>query len=288
MIMDKIYVGTSGWGYPEWKGVFYPRVIEPNEYLLYYSEIYFTTEINTTFYQIPLQKTIKKWVENTPKDFIFSAKIPQDITHQFKLNLDKCSSILKKFLDVMEPLIESNKLLALLLQLPPSFNKNDNFKDLKDFIEYWDRSEKYERVIEFRHISWMDDEIFSFLKENQITYCGVIEPLLPPRMDITNPNLSYIRFHGYGAKPWFNYNFSNAEIEKWAKEIKKLDGKVKKIGIYFNNHFSGYAAKNSLVLMKELKINPRNPPGSIKLTKIKKKSGAIPKNQTDLNKFFKK
>ena len=263
-------IGTSGWGYSEWKGNFYPRGLEQNEFLLYYSEIFHTTEINTTFYQTPLQKTIKKWVENTPDDFIFSAKIPRDITHQFKLNLDKCQSILKKFLDVMKPLIESNRLLALLLQLPPSFSKDDNFKDLKNFIEYWDRSDKYERVIEFRHKSWMDDEIFSFLKDNQITYCGVIEPLLPPRMDITNLNLSYIRFHGYGTKPWFNYNFSNAEIEKRAKELKKLDGKVKQIGIYFNNHFSGYAAKNSLAFMKELKIKPRNPPGSVKLTKIKR------------------
>lgn len=284
--LSKFLVGTSGWSYPEWKRVFYPSGLAQTEFLLYYSEIFYTTEINTTFYHIPLQKTVKKWIKNTPDNFIFSAKIPQDITHQFKLNLDKCASILKNFLDVMEPLIESNKLLALLIQLPPSFNKIENYEALKDFFEYWERSEKYERVIEFRHKSWMDDIVFSFLKKRQITYCGVIEPLLPPRMDITNPNLSYIRFHGYGTKPWFNYNFSNTEIKKWAVEIKNLDGKAKNIGIYFNNHFSGYAAKNSLIFMKELKVKPRNPPESINLAKIKKKSGTIPRTQTDLEKFF--
>lgn len=286
MIDTKFLIGTSGWGYPEWQDVFYPSNLQQNEFLLFYSEIFYTTEINTTFYQIPSNKTVQRWATISPYDFLFSAKVPQDITHKSKLNLEICAEQFNKFIKVMNPLIEKNKLLALLLQLPPSFEKAKHFQALKEFIQYWGTSQEYERVIEFRHKSWMDEEVFAFLKKNQITYCGVLEPLLPPRMDVTNSNLMYIRFHGYGEKPWFNYNFTHEEIKDWSDKIKKLDGQAKKIGIYFNNHFSGYAAKNSLTLMKEMNIKPRTLPKKVNLIKIKKRSGEIPEGQTSLEEFF--
>ncbi len=283
---SKILIGTSGWGYPEWKEEFYPKKLNQNEFFHYYSEIFYTTEINTTFYQIPSQKTVYKWAVSSPNDFLFSAKVPQDVTHKSKLNLENCCEQFENFLKTMNPLIEEQKLLAFLLQLPPSFTKKDHFTTLKEFIEYWGPSEDYERVVEFRHLSWMDESVFEYLKKNNISYCGVIEPLLPPRMDITNSNLIYIRFHGYGDKPWFNYNFNYEEIKDWAQKIEELKGKSKRIGIYFNNHFSGYAAKNSLVLMKELNVEPRNHPNKVNLIKIKKRSGEISKDQTSLEKFF--
>ena len=132
----------------------------------------------------------------------------------------------------------------------------------------------------------MNEEVFNYLKQKSLTYCAVIEPLLPPRMDVTNPKLSYIRFHGYSKKIWFDYEFKEEEIKKWATSIKEVIQKSDKVGIYFNNHFSGYATKNSLMMMKELDIKPRNLPKEIKILEIKKDSGTIAKDQTSLDKFF--
>jgi len=286
---EKVLIGTSGWGYDEWVGPFYPKGLGAKDFLSYYSKIYYTNEINTTFYNIPARGIVQNWVNKTPKNFLFSAKLPQKITHKAKLDCDECLDDLDIFLDVMNPLISSGKLLAFLIQLPPSFKKKEHFGNLKEFIDNWpeERSqEKYHLVVEFRNKSWMDDEVFTYLKQNSLTYCAVIEPLLPPRMDVTNPKFSYIRFHGYGKRIWFDYEFNEEEIKKWSDPLKEVIQNSDRVGIYFNNHFSGYATKNSLMMMKELDIKPRNLPNEIDIIEIKKDSGTIAKDQTSLDKFF--
>jgi len=289
-LVGKVLVGTSGWGYDEWVGPFYPRGLDQADFLRYYSEIFITNEINTTFYNTPSRWVVENWVKKTPNNFLFSAKIPQRITHTHKLDIDNCLDDMGHYLEAMDPLIKANKLLSFLIQLPPSFNKQEHFGNLKEFIENWpgDRERStYELVVEFRHKSWMVEEVFQFLRRNQLTYCAVIEPLLPPRMDVTNPTFAYIRFHGYGKKIWFDYFFKEEEIQKWAQPIREVIPKVEKIGIYFNNHFSGYAVKNSLMMLKELDLQPRKSPAAVSLLDIKKQSGKYSKGQMGLDKFIK-
>jgi len=188
----KILIGTSGWGYDEWVGPFYPKSLKKEDYLSYYSEIFYTNEINTTFYNVPSKFVVTRWRDKTPSDFLFTAKLHRKITHEHKLDISLCLNDLDYFLEAMSPLIESKKLLGFLIQLPPSFNKEEHFDNLKDFIEYWPcnpEQEGYNLIIEFRHESWMDEDVFKYLKRNSLTYCAVIEPLLPPRMDVTNPKL---------------------------------------------------------------------------------------------------
>ena len=132
-------------------------------------------------------------------------------------------------------LIESKKLLAFLIQLPPSFQKAKHFSNLREFIANWPRDreqEGYQLVVEFRHKSWMDKDVFNYLKANNLSYCAVIEPLLPPRMDLTNPELAYIRFHGYGEEIWFDYFFNENEIKEWAISVRKVIKNSKKVGIW--------------------------------------------------------
>jgi len=236
----RVLIGTSGWGYDEWLGSFYPKGIKKEDYLSYYSEIFYTTEINTTFYNVP------------PSNFLFTVKVHKSITHEHKLDVDLCSADLRYYLAAMEPLIDSKKLLGFLIQLPPSFNKRDHFGALKEFIRDWPgdlKRDGYHLIIEFRHLSWMHDDVFEYLKKRELTYCAVIEPLLPPRMDVTDLRFAYIRFHGYGKNPWFNYCFKEEEIRRWASSIREVINQADTVGIYFNNHFSGYATKNSLMLM---------------------------------------
>ena len=290
MTSRKVLIGTSGWGYDEWVGPFYPRGLRKEDYLLYYSEIFYTNEINTTFYNIPSRRVVDSWVSKTPSDFSFSVKIPQSITHKDKLDVDLCMDNLDYFLKVMDPLIESEKMVAFLIQLPPYFKKGQHFGNLKQFIDNWPgnpKQDNYHLVVEFRDKSWMDEEVFNYLEDQSLTYCAVIEPLLPPRMDVTNPFFSYIRFHGYGKNIWFDYCFTEEEIKKWAQPIREVIQKSDQVGIYFNNHFSGYAAKNSLILMKELGVEPKNSPKEISILELKKKSGEYSKGQVGLDKFLK-
>jgi len=288
-MVSHILIGTSGWGYDEWIGSFYPKGLRKQDFLAYYSQIFYTTEINTTFYNIPPINIVKNWVKKTPPNFKFSAKLPKSITHEAKLELNSSLETLDVFLKVMSPLTDSDKLLAFLIQLPPYFKKQESFADLRDFIEAWPLDYKNKEpylVVEFRDMSWMNEEVFSYLKKMKITYCMVIEPLLPPRMDITNEDFFYIRFHGYGKKPWFDYYFKENEIKNWAGKINNIMNNIRKIGIYFNNHFSGYATKNSLMMMKELKVEPKTYPDKINLLDLQKETGVYSKNQKSLDDFF--
>lgn len=288
MALD-VLIGTSGWGYDEWIGSFYPKSLRKEDFLTFYSHIFYTNEINTTFYNIPSINIVERWAKKTPENFKFSAKIPKAITHDAKLDLSDSLRILEYFLKVMKPLMNAKKLLSFLIQLPPYFKKDQNFEDLKDFIEQWPidyRKNEPHLVVEFRDMSWMDEEVFNYLKNKKLTYCAVIEPLLPPRMDITNKFFSYIRFHGYGKDIWFDYNFGSEEIKKWSLKVKEVIDNSNKVGIYFNNHFSGYAAKNSLLMMKYLNIEPKNYPNKIKLLDIQKSTGFHSKGQKGLDDFL--
>ncbi|MEJ2279064.1 MAG: DUF72 domain-containing protein [Candidatus Lokiarchaeota archaeon] len=275
----------------EWVGPFYPKGLKKQDYLTYYTKIFHTNEINTTFYNIPSRWVVNSWVKKTPKDFVFSAKIPQTITHDHLLDVDYCLRDLDKYLHAMEPLIHSKKVWAFLIQLPPFFNQEDHFSNLKEFIDNWpdDYTERnYDLVVEFRHNSWMNDETFAYLKNNHLTYCAVIEPKLPPRMDVTNPEFAYIRFHGFGKEIWFDYFFSEEEIHKYANDVKSVIESANNVGIYFNNHFSGYAAKDALMMMEEINLKPRNEPHEIEILEVKKASGTYSKGQTSLDKFIDK
>ncbi|TFG17379.1 MAG: DUF72 domain-containing protein, partial [Promethearchaeota archaeon] len=228
--------------------------------------------------------------KKTPSNFLFTAKLPEIVTHKHKLAIDDAWTPLMNFLEAMEPMTQAKKLLAFLIQLPPSFRKDRHFTNLKEFIANWPEDlahTDYHLVVEFRHTSWMVEEVFDYLKEQQLTYCSVIEPDLPPRLDITNPNFSYIRFHGYGEKIWFDYEFKEEEIKEWARKIQEIQKDANRIGIYFNNHFSGYAAKNALMMMKELGGAPRKEPKAVQLLDIQKQSGKVSKGQMSLDKFIK-
>ena len=100
------------------------------------------------------------------------------------------------------------------------------------------------------------EKTFALLREYHATYCIVVEPLLPPRMDITTEELAYIRFHGFGSKPWWNYLFSSEELDLWAKKIQQSiqdHPKIRHVA-YFNNHFSGNAIKNARDLLPRVNL----------------------------------
>ncbi len=244
--MKEIRIGCSGWSYESWEGIFYPKW-EKNK-LAYYSKIFNTVEVDSTFYSFPEKYVVESWYKNTPQDFIFSVKIPRLITHEERLSASSLI-VLRKFINLLEPL--KDKLGVLLIQLPPSFNRE----------RYWDRFEKfissiepgYRWAVEFRDESWLSDKTFEFLSRHEVAYTIVDEPLLPNQVVIT-AEFSLIRFHGRGKSIWYNYLYSEEEIEDWAFKVEEITKKCKRVYSYFNNHYRAFAALNALQLMKRLNI----------------------------------
>lgn len=163
---SSILVGTSGFAYKEWKGLFYPEDLPAKKYLSYYAGKFHTTEINNTFYKMPTAKLCEGWYTEVPNDFSFTLKLSQRITHFKRLkNVDDEMSF---FLESASALKE--KLGPILVQLPPNFKKDTEV--LKAFLGSF--AAKANLAFEFRHQSWFDQEVFDLLRENATTL-GVVE-----------------------------------------------------------------------------------------------------------------
>jgi uncharacterized protein YecE (DUF72 family) len=244
-----LYFGTSGWSYKEWIGPFYEK---KEKMLTYYSKVFRSVEIDSTFYRYPTKEQIYGYGRTISGDFIFSAKLPKILTHE-KL-LDKKLGIeqdLTRFLELMEPLQSSGKLGAILVQLPPSFTYQSNLSNLIDFIEILPNG--YDFAVEFRDPSWLRDEIWKLLKRHNVAYTIVDEPLVPPEVHIT-ADFSYMRWHGHGKKPWYNFVYSNEELEKWIPNIRYVSERVHTLYGYFNNHYHGYAPENCIEVLGMLEM----------------------------------
>ncbi|MFW9831522.1 MAG: DUF72 domain-containing protein [Candidatus Thorarchaeota archaeon] len=246
-------MGTAGWKYEDWVGSFYPS---KKHQFTYFSKIFSTAEINSTFYNFPSRKVVDTWTR-APEGFVFTAKVPQDITHKLRLDVTRgADKRMQEYLQLMNPLREASRLGPLLLQLPPSFDVN-HMENLDTFLQTL--PDEWEFAIEFRHLSWMQDSTFELLQSHQVAYCIVDEPLLPPRVEITAP-FSYIRWHGHGDKLWYYYLYSREELEAWVPRVQAIEKQCSKpVYGYMNNHWHGFAARNCIELMELLGLPHRMP-----------------------------
>ena len=243
--MDDLLIGTSGWSYKEWTGVFYPT--SSTNKLSFYSRIYKTAEVDSTFYAYPSKGLVYGWAKNTPDDFVFSLKLPRIITHDKRLGLENgVESDLIRFLGLLKPLIAAGKLGPILIQLPPSYSYQNDRKSLEKFLSIVPEDIRF--AVEFRHPSWLKEEVWSLLEEKKVANVIVDEPLLPPDT-VTTTDFAFIRWHGRGTRPWYNYRYREAELKAWVPKVEEVRGKVKTTYGYFNNHFKGFAVENSLKMM---------------------------------------
>ncbi|MEM3653065.1 MAG: DUF72 domain-containing protein, partial [Nitrososphaerales archaeon] len=154
---------------------------------------------------------------------------------------------LKRFTDILRPLILRKKLGLLLIQLPPQFSKD--YERLEAFLDVVPHEIRF--AVELRHLSWLEDETFRLLKKYDVAYTIVDEPLLPPT-PITTTNFAVIRWHGRGRSPWYDYRYTLEELKPWVETVKDISRRVDEVFGYFNNHFYGYAVENCLQLLKML------------------------------------
>ncbi|MEW6251722.1 MAG: DUF72 domain-containing protein [Planctomycetota bacterium] len=158
-----LFVGTSGYSYKEWKGSFYPEDLPAKRMLAYYGERFRTVEINNTFYRMPKAAVLQSWASEVPAGFRFVLKAPQRITHVHRL---------KDAGDAVAYLCETagalgDKLGPLLFQLPPNLKKD--VPRLRDFLALLPAQRR--AAFEFRHASWLDDEVFDLLRGRHVALC---------------------------------------------------------------------------------------------------------------------
>ncbi len=233
--------------------------------LKYYSALFDTAEMDATFYEKFYSKmTIETFfglVRATPDNFQFSIKVPETITHKKKLNLDQgAMHDLNEFLYKISPLKNSNKLGAVLIQLPPSFSVKQ-FRNTEKFLDALPKG--YDYAIEFRHESWSTEGPWEMLKHYNIatviTDCPDEELQFLSEATITADH-SFIRWHGRNKGFWYDYLYSKGELKPWVEKVNKIMTQTRITRGYFNNHLSGKAVVNALQFKEmngELDVNER-------------------------------
>lgn len=249
--MTELYIGTSGWSYNEWTGVFYPN--SSANKLTYYSKLFQTVEVDSSFYAYPTKGMVLGWARYTPDNFVFSIKLPRLLTHEKRLDpAQGVESDLVRFLSVLKPLMAAGKLGPVLVQLPPSYAFEADFGKLRSFLDMVPEDVSF--AVEFRHPSWLREEVWSYLRGRNVANVIVDEPLLPPDTVVT-ADFAFVRWHGRGSRPWYNYRYGDKELDGWVPKVKDVAARVKKTYGYFNNHFKGFAVENSLRMMEKLGVS---------------------------------
>jgi uncharacterized protein YecE (DUF72 family) len=238
----EILIGCSGYYYKDWREKFYPKKLPQKEWLPYYARYFNTVEINNTFYKFPEASMFERWKEITPENFRFTLKGSRYITHMKKLK--SVEESLDRFYEVSSVL--EDKLASILWQLPPNLKRND--ERLEKFCKQLSKS--VPQIIEFRNMSWFDEEVFDILQKYNVAYCIISAPgELPEFLNITAP-WTYIRFHG--KEHWYNYKYSNEELQQWADKVSAMD--AEQVMIYFNNDYNANAVTNGQELMDILSV----------------------------------
>ena len=236
-----IFIGTSGWQYGHWRGIFYPEELKYSEWLSYYCKYFSTVEVNVTFYRDVRVSTFEKWYQLTPENFQFSVKLSRQITHfnKLKVNKDLIESFIQKYSTF------KYKLGIILIQLPPGLKFDVNL--ITDFINMLDK--KYKYTIEVRNKTFINDNFFEILKQNNIAFCIADSAGRFPYYETITANFIYVRLHG--SQKLYASEYSDEELIEWANKIKVWD---KDTYIYFDNDYMGYAVKNALKIKKLLEV----------------------------------
>ena len=270
-----IRVGTAGWSYKDWDGIFYPsgmnhRKMHPLEYL---ARFFDTTEINTSFYGPLKAELAKLWcrkVDAVNPEFLFTAKLYRAFTHSPIAVMEPTSAATIRPTDEdeartregLDVLANEGRLGALLIQFPVSFKNtslNREYLDrlLRQFIEY-------PRVVEVRHSSWNNPETLADFARNNVSFCNIDQPVLgkslAPTEHVTAP-IAYVRLHGRNYAEWFdsddrndryNYLYNARELAGWKERIENVAARAATTYVITNNHFESKAGVNAIELKSML------------------------------------
>lgn len=240
--MAKIYIGTSGFTYQHWRGIFYPQELSQTKWLEFYTQHFQTVEINASFYHQMSKKVYEGWAKRTPQDFVFGVKGSRFITHIKRLK--DCHEPLRNFFGSVSGLGE--KLGVVLWQLPPRWGADE--KRLASFLSMIDnlRFKNIRHAFEFRDKSWLSPSIYSVLKDYNVALVIQDSPYWPTA-EIITADFTYLRFHG--RESLYGSCYNKEELKDWAEKIRTWQKANLTVYAFFNNDAHGYAVRNA----KELK-----------------------------------
>lgn len=245
-----LHVGTMGWSYSFWKGIFYPETLASKEFLAYYAKQFNTVEVDSTFYRIPRTQSVLDWKEQTPQGFLFSLKFPQVITH-VKM-LENCQEETSVFLERVGLLKE--KLGALLLQFPYTFG-NEHVQLLRDFLENLPKKHRY--VVEVRNRKLLIDSLYSLLRDSNVVLAWVDSPLMPLIDEVTS-DFIYVRWEGDRRRVKGTLGKIEVDrakkIKQWADRLKPFLEKQIEVFGYFSKYYSGYSPSDVNEFLKLVKL----------------------------------
>ncbi len=290
-VVDNVAVGTAGWTDPTLirSGLFYPRGLSKSgERLSHYAKHFSMVEVDATYYSLLPPATAERWAKATPDAFQIDVKahpvftghpidftrLPADLAdaakragHERRGYADRLPPALvaemeQRFVELLSPLRSSGKLGCVMLQFPPWFRATrGNARRIEARAE---RLADFPLAVEFRHPSWLDEErrerVFALLSKHQLSYVGVDEPNVPtggvpPVIEVTNPALAIVRFHGKNAAAWrrrgasvqerFDYVYSREELRAWVEPVRRLSREAERVHAVFNNCVRDYAVVNA-------------------------------------------
>jgi uncharacterized protein YecE (DUF72 family) len=238
------YIGTSGWHYTDWSGLFYPPEITGYNELAFYAKRFNTVENNSSFYRIASPTTYKTWDRMTPDGFKFSMKLNKLITHNYRLELNDIVRERVQYI-VSSARVLGDKQGAILIQLPASFHCNS--KRLGAFLEFFTtavRAQKYafDIAIEFRSQDWFIDEIYNLLQKYNVALVAGQSSRYPGIRRVT-ASFVYVRMHG--PEKLFASKYASKQLAEWASYLAEVPAAVSHAYVYFNNDFHGYALDNA-------------------------------------------
>lgn len=251
----EIYIGTSGWHYDDWTKDFYPHDVTGYRELTFHAQHFNTVENNSSFYRIAGEGTYKTWNRMTPDGYKFSLKLNKYITHAQRLAVNE--DVIEKVQFILQTTqVLGDKLGAMLIQLPPSFAYD--IAQLGVFLEFFTgevraQPKPFDIAIELRHTQWFTAELFALLEKYNVALTFGQSSRWPEIRRIT-ADIAYIRMHG--PEKLFDSSYSDTQLHELAEYIKALPPGVKRVYVYFNNDFHGYALRNAATLMKLLGISP--------------------------------
>jgi uncharacterized protein YecE (DUF72 family) len=292
-----IRVGTSSWADPEFVRDWYPPKLPAAARLAWYAEHFDYVEVNSTFYAIPLRKIVQRWDSETPSSFIFDVKVhgllsrhavkaaslPPDIRRFAESNprgnliltpkLERV--VVERILNEVEPLRETGKLGAFLLQLSPSFSPHEHRLDELDQLTALFREERL--AVELRNRNWLTEpnreETLNYFRSRNLPLVLVDAPesehftVMQTENNITNAKLAYLRLHGRNERGYitgrsvaerFDYDYSADEIAGIATRVRDLANQTEEVHVAFNNNYSLYAPKAALRLKAVMALAGRS------------------------------
>jgi uncharacterized protein YecE (DUF72 family) len=234
-----VHIGTSGWSYPHWDDVLYPRGTPAAQRLPIYASQFGTVELNASFYRWPRDAAFQSWRQRLPAGFLMSVKAPRGLTHAKRLYapeawIDRISACWH---------VLGDRRAVLLVQLPPDQARDD------DRLAYFlARLPSWMRVaVELRHPTWAADPVFALLERHGVAYCVMSGAGLRCELRATAPFV-YVRLHGPDHGWLYAGSYSDADLGWWADRIGEWQAAGRDVYAYFNNDGHGNAVRNAWTL----------------------------------------